>query len=193
MPEKDNENKLIEDLHKGDSIAFDELYRLYYNKVYSFSYRYLQNKHDAEEVVQELFIKVWNSREKLKDIKNLNAWLFTIAFNQIRKIFRNMAMEKRKLETYVISSVFDNSSVISEVEFNDLMTKAGDIIDKLPSRQKTVLLLSIREGLSSTEISGKLNINKRTVENHLSNARAFLKKVFKEEHLIPLIILWLLL
>lgn len=193
MPKKSIETKLIRDLIKGDSRAFDEIYRLYYNKIYSLSYRYLQNKHDAEDVVQELFITVWSSREKLKDIKNLNAWLFTITFNQIRKIFRNMAMEKRKLETYAISSVFDDNSVISEVEFNDLMTKAGDIIDKLPSRQKTVLLLSIREGLSSTEISGKLNINKRTVENHLSSARAFLNKVFKEEHLIPLIILWLLL
>jgi len=192
MPEKDIENKLIDDLLKGDSWAFDELYRLYYNKVYSFSYKYLQTKHDAEDVVQELFITVWNSREKLKDIKNLNAWLFTIAFNQIRKIFRNMAMEKKKLETFAISSVFEDSSVISEVEFNDLMSKAGNIIDKLPPRQKTVLLLSIREGLSSTEISDQLSINKRTVENHLSSTKAFLKKVFKEEHLIPLIILWLL-
>jgi RNA polymerase sigma-70 factor (ECF subfamily) len=193
MPEKNTEHKLIRDIIKGDSHAFDELYKQYYNKVYSFSYRYLQSKQDAEEVIQDVFITVWNSRENLKEIKNLNAWLFTITFNQIRKVFRNMAMEKRKLDTYAISSLFDDNSVISEVEFNDLMEKAGDIIERIPSRQKTVLLMSIKDGLSSTEISGKLNLSKRTVENHLSNARAFLKKVFREQHIIPLAILWFLL
>jgi RNA polymerase sigma-70 factor (ECF subfamily) len=193
MPEKDNDNKLIQNLIKGDSLAFDELFRKYYNKIYSFSYRYLQNKQDAEEVVQEVFITVWKIREKLKEIKNLNSWLFTITFNQIRKIFRNMAIEKRKLETVAMSSVFEEDSVLTEIEFNDLMSKAGEIIERIPKKQKTVLLLSIRDGLSSSEISSKLKINKRTVENHLSNARAYLKKVFNEEHLIPLVILWFLL
>ena len=56
---------------EGDSLAFDEVYRQYYNKTYSFAYRYLQNKQDAEEVVQEVFIAVWNRRDKLKEIKNL--------------------------------------------------------------------------------------------------------------------------
>ena len=193
MPEKDTEHKLIRDIIKGDSHAFDELYKQYYNKVYSFLYRYLQSKQDAEDVIQDVFITVWNSREKLKEIKNLNAWLFTITFNQIRKVFRNMAMEKRKLDTYATSSLFDDNSVISEVEFNDLMEKAGDVIERIPSRQKTVLLMTIKDGRSSTEISGILNISKRTVENHLSNARAFLKKAFREQYIIPLVILWFLL
>ena len=187
------ESKLIQELIRGDSFAFDELYGHYYNKVYSFSYKYLQNKQDAEEIVQVVFIKVWENRDKLKEIRSLNAWLFTITFNEIRKTFRKMAMERQKLEKMNLSPVFEDNSVLSEIEFNDLMTRAGDIINRIPSRQKTVLLLSIKEGLTSTEISRKLNISKRTVENHLSNARRVLKKVFKEQHLIPLVILWFLL
>jgi len=163
----------------------------YYNKIYSFSFRYLQNRQDTEGVVQEVFIILWNSREKVKDIKNLNAWLFTVTFNQIRKIFRNIAIEKRIMETVTISSIFDDTSVISEIEFNDLKKKAEHIIERLTPRRKKVLLLSIREGLSSTEISRKLRITKRTVENHLSSSRVFLKNAFKEEHLIPLVVLWL--
>ncbi|MCK5137754.1 MAG: RNA polymerase sigma-70 factor [Bacteroidales bacterium] len=188
-----DEQKLIKNLIKGDSFAFDELYKQYYNQIYSFSFRYLQNKQDAEGVVQEVFIKVWNSQDKLKEINNMNAWLFTITFNQIKMIFRNMAIERRKMETVAISSIFEDHSAISEIEFNDLMEKAEDIIERLPSRQKSVIKLSIKEGLTSIEISKQLGINKRTVENHLSSARAFLKKVFKEENLIPLVIYWLLL
>ena len=193
MPITNSEHQLIKSLIKGDSLAFDELYKQYYNKVYSFSFRYLQNKQDAEGVVQEVFIKVWNNRKHLNEIKNLNAWVFTITFNQIKKIFRNLAIEKRNMEKVAISAVFDDNSVISEVEFNDLMAKAEDIIERLPSRQKTAFNLSFKEGLTSKEISGQLGIHKRTVENHLSSARDFLKKVFKEENLIPLVIYWLLL
>lgn len=193
MPNKDNENTLIQNLIRGDASSFDGIYKQYYNKVYSFSYRYLQNTQDAEGVVQEVFISLWNNRDKLREVRNLNAWLFTVTFNQIRKIFRNMAIEKRKMKTYAMSSLFDDSSTVSAIEFNDLMEKAEDIIERLPHRQKTVLLLNLKDGLSSNEISRKLKITKRTVENHLSSARAFLKKVFKKEHLIPLIIYWLLL
>ncbi len=193
MVKVDDDHKLIINLYKGDTFSFDEIYKQYYNKVYSFSHKHLQNQQDAEEVVQEVFIKLWNTRGKLKKIKNLNAWLFTVTFNQIRKIFRNMAIEKNNLNIAAISSLFEDSSVISEVEFNDLMEKAEGIIERLPRRQKTVLLLSVRDGLSSTEISRKLSINKRTVENHLYSGRAFLRRVFKEENLIPIVVLWLLL
>jgi len=193
MPNKNIEKIRIQKIIEGDASAFDELYKQYYNQVYSFSFRYLQNKQDAEGVVQEVFIKVWNNHDKLKEIKNLNAWLFTITFNQIKKIFRNLAIEQRNMEKIAISAVFEDNSVISEVEFHDLMAKAEDIIERLPSRQKTAFKLSFKEGLTSIEISKKLGINKRTVENHLSSARAFLKKVFKEKNLIPLVIYWLLL
>jgi RNA polymerase sigma-70 factor (ECF subfamily) len=193
MPGKDLDKKLIQDLIKGDSFAFDELYVHYYNKTYNFSYRYLQNKQDAEEVVQEVFISVWNNREKLKKITNLNAWLFTITYNQVRKVFRNIELGKKKIEDLAMSKVFEDNPTLSEVEYNDLISQAGDIIQRIPTRQKDVLLLSIKEGLSTTEISTKLNISKRTVENHLSSARAYLRKVFKDEHLIPIVILWFLL
>ena len=191
MPEQDIEQRFIQDFIRGDSSAFDEIYKHYYNKVYSFSFRYLKNRQDAESIVQEVFIILWNNREKVKDIKNLNAWLFTVTFNQIRKIFRNRAMDKRKMETVANSLFFNDTSAISEIEFYDLMQKVEHIIERLPPRQKKVLLLSIREGLSSTEISRNLRITKRTVENHLSSSRAFLKRAFKEEHLIPLVVLWL--
>lgn len=193
MKEAMDDHQMIRDLANGDSTAFDKFYALYCDKVYSFSFRYLQNRGDAESVVQEVFIKVWNSREKLKDIENLNAWIFTVTFNEIRKIFRNMAIEKRHMEGFTLSTIFDHNPVSSEVEFNDLMAKAENIIDRLPFRQRSAFMLSFKEGLTSKEISNQLSINKRTVENHLSSARAFIRKVLKEENLIPLVIFCLLL
>jgi RNA polymerase sigma-70 factor (ECF subfamily) len=192
MPEKDKEKELVKGLIRGDAASFDGLYNLYCQKVYSFSYRYLQNVQDAEGVVQETFITLWDQREKLGEIKNLNAWLFTVTFNLIRKHFRSMETSRRNLEVIAMTSLFESSPTLSTVEYDDLMEKAEEVIERLPRRQKEVLLLNIREGLNSSEISEKLKIHKRTVENHLSSARAFLRKVFRDEHLIPGLLFWLL-
>ena len=192
MQEKEREQRLIEALILGSAASFDELYEIYHNKVYSFSFRYLQDVHEAESLVQEVFFRLWSHREQLGEIKNLRAWLFTMTFNLIRQYFRDLAIERRGMQKYAESALFEHSPTLSTVEFNDLMEKAEAIIERLPRKQKTVLLLSIRDGLSSKEISEKLRINKRTVENHLSSARAFLKKVLKEENLITLLLCWIL-
>lgn len=188
----DKESQLIADLISGDAVAFDELYQIYHNKVYAFSYKYLQNQQESEGVVQEVFIKLWNSRGKMEEIRNLNAWLFTVTFNQIRKIFRNLEIEKRNLEGYAASLFTEDPGIHSTVEYNDLLEKTEVIIERLPPRQKEVLRMNMRYGLTGKEIADKLNINKRTVENHLSSARAFLKQALKEEKLIPLLLCWIL-
>ena len=90
-------------------------------------------------------------------------------------------------------SLLEDSTLLSELEFNDLLEKAKPLIEKLSPRQKSVLLLRSKEGLSSSEIAERLKINKRTAENHLTSAKALLMKMLKDEKLIPVILLWLLL
>lgn len=193
MSENNPEHKLIQNLIKGDAYSFDEIFRTYNEKLYAFSLKNLKNKEEAEGVVQEVFYNLWEGRSKLQGIKNLNAWIFTICFNIIRKRFRQFARERVHLQKFTEIALSDDNTTITEIEYNDLLKKAEDIIEKLPERQKNVFNLSKKEGLSNTEISKKLNITNKTVENHLTKAKAFIKKNLVDEHLIPLLFFWLVL
>lgn len=187
MAAENNEHRLIQDLIKGDALSFDIIFTKYNKKVYAFSLKNLKNKEDAEGVVQEVFVNLWKDRAKLKEIEKLEAWIFAICFNTIRKHFRKLIRERKHLQKFAESSLWDDNSTVTEIEYNDLLEKAEKIIEKLPSRQKAVFLLSKREGLSNTEISGKLNITKKTVENHLTKAKSFIKKALVDEGLLSLL------
>ena len=187
MSEINSEKQLIKNLVKGDAFSFDEIFKRYNDKIYAFSFSNLKNQHDAEEVVQEVFLTLWKDRAKLKVLKSLDAWIFAICYNIIRKHFRNFARERKHLEKYSETALSYSTSTNIEVEYNDLLEKAEVIIEQLPRQQKTVFLLSKKEGLSNTEISNKLNITKKTVENHLTRSKAFLKKAFVDERLLSLL------
>lgn len=171
--------------------SFDALFEKYNKKVYAFSLSNLKNREDAEGVVQEVFLSLWKDRANLKKVKKLDAWIFSVAFNVIRKRFRKLAREKRHLDALADISLPHDNSTISEVEYNDLLEKADRIIEKLPPRQKRVFVMSRSEGLSNEEISKKLSITKKSVENHLTTAKSFLKEAFLDERLLTLLFFWL--
>ncbi len=193
MVDEDHEHILIKQLIRGDAFAFDEIYNRYNEKVYAFSISNLKNKEDAEGVVQEVFLNLWKDRARLKRLRNMEAWIFTISFNIIRKRFRKLARERIHNAKFSETSLSNDTTTLAEIEYNDLLEKADIIINKLPPRQKTIFLMSKKEGLSNTEISGKLNITNKTVENHLTRARTFLKKAFVEENLLTILFFWLFL
>ncbi len=191
MSETNDEHKLIKNVIKGDAFSFDEIFERFNDKVYAFSISNLKNKQDAEEVVQEVFYNLWKDRAKLKELKSLDAWIFAISFNIIRKHFRKLARDRKLFENFSETKLSQDNSTATEVEYNDLLEKAENIIEKLPTRQKNVYLLSKRQGLSNTEISTKLNITKKTVENHLTTAKAFLKRALVDERLLSILFFWL--
>lgn len=167
--------EIIKRFKQGDPEAFDQIFEKYYRKVYAFSLSNLRNKEDAEGAVQDVFYNLWKDRAKLQELKDLEAWIFSICLNIIRKHFRRLAVEKKHLKTYAESYLDSYFTTDAEVEYRDLMEKTDEIIEKLPPRQKTIFLLSRREALSNLEISEKLNISVRTVDNQLTRARAFLR------------------
>lgn len=186
MPFSDNELNLLKNLIQGDAISFEVIYKNYNRKIYNFSLRYVKNKEDAEGIVQEVFLKLWENSSRLKKDSNLNAWLFTVTFNAIRKHFRKLAVEKKHLDGYARQMGKENED-ISEAEYYDLLEKATHLIDKLPPQQKKVFLLRKEKGLSSAEIAQELKLSRKTVDNHLNRARSFLKKAMMEEGLLSIL------
>ncbi len=177
LEENNLTQELLLRLKNGDMLAFDRIYRHYSHKLYSFVFKILKNEAEAEDIVQEVFVKIWESRDRLEDHKLLNSFVFTIAYNHSIDLIRKRINNSKYLEHLKNSSVFqNNATTISEVEYNDLNEQVEKLISNLPARQKQVYQLHREKGLTYPEIAEQLGISKNTVENHMVKALKYLRQ-----------------
>lgn len=176
MPHDHDDKLLVIKLKQGDVLSFDDIFEKYHKKVYYFALSYLKNKEEAEDVVQEVFMNIWKYREQINEYYIFSKYLFKITYNSTCKIFRKQASDKRHLEEILKNMSVEDDSTKIDIEFNNLVETTNHLINKLPFRQKNILMLSIKEQLSTEQIAEKLNISKKTVENHLAMARSSLRK-----------------
>ncbi|WP_159523685.1 RNA polymerase sigma-70 factor [Sunxiuqinia indica] len=171
---------LIRQLNKGDIDAFNKLFDLYSSKLYHFSLGYLKSREDSEELVQDIFCKLWDNRKLIKENHDFKAYLFTIAFNYIKKHFRSKAI----INKYVnYTSGTQTSFMEDDVNYPSLKNLVDDLVEKMPEKRRAVFIKSRFEGKSNSDISEELNISKSTVENHLNLALRFLRNNIGTENL----------
>jgi len=145
------------------------------NKLFRFALRLLNNEDDAKDVVQEVFIRVWNSREKLKEIQNLEAWCM--------RITKNIALDKMKSSYYKNTGGLENHNHILSSEetpyqttmVNDTIINIQNLISGLPEKQRDVIQLRDIEGYSYKEICEILTLDMSQVKINLFRARQTLK------------------
>ena len=169
------EKELIVALKQGGKEAFTTLYQQYWRQVYNFSRLYLLNQSATEEVVQEVFIKVWESREFMREDDNFKGLLFIITRNLIFNRHRKHLNEDFYKVT-VLSAIEDPYDVEEEIDAKDLSRYIDTLIDELPERRREIFNLSRKEHKSYKEIAQILHISEKTVENQISEALKFLKK-----------------
>lgn len=167
--------KYVTDLKNGDRRAFELIYRIYWAKVYNFASLYLTVKEDIEEVVQDVFIKLWEKRKLISCSKNFEGYLFIITRNTLFNSQRD-----RHTELFLRYTVFESiekgySHIEDEVEGAELTRIVNELLNELPPRQKEVFLLSRKEHLTYKEISDRLKISVKTVENHIGKTLNFFK------------------
>ena len=163
------ERQIIKSLKEGDREAFSMLYKQYWEKVYHFCGLYLNNRDVAEDVVQEVFIKVWESREFIREDDNFKGLLFVITrnliFNQHRK---NVNEDFYKMT--VLSAMETSYDLEEEITAYNLGEYIDHLIEELPERRRVIFNLSRKEHKSYKEIAFQLNISEKTVENQISEA-----------------------
>lgn len=163
-------------LKEGNMVAFDTIYEKYCRRLFGFVIRYVKQEPDAEEIVQDVFVKIWENREKINAYSSFESYLFTISYNSAISLLRKRIHEKKYLEHLKhIQQEYIAPELTDELYFNELNSKIQSLLSELTPRQKEIFLLSREQGLTHDEIAKKLGISINTVKNHMVSVLSFLK------------------
>lgn len=169
--------ELVKLLKKGDTTAFDDIYYKYCKKLHAFVMMYLKQEEDAEGVVQEVFVKIWQSRGKIDINASFESFLFTIAYNATMSLLRKRMSEAKSREYLKsLQQIQSSEEIIEKLHLQELNQKVQSLLNQLTPRQKEIYFLSREECLTHGEIAKKLNISESTVNNHLVTILKYFKR-----------------
>ena len=181
------DQQILEHLAKNDVQAFDFLYNKYFSKLYGAVYKRLQNRELTEEVVQELFISLWERRGVLTISTTIETYLFSsVKYLVIAQYKKNNLFEK--YSNSLNPEVNDTNFTEQVIAFDELNAAYQNSLKLLPERCREIFLLK-RTGLSQREISEKMDISEKTVENQMTKALKILREALSDYTV--LVVLWL--
>jgi RNA polymerase sigma-70 factor (ECF subfamily) len=171
-----HEKKLLCGTRDGSIFSFEALYKLYRRKIYGFSLKYLQNRAEAEDVVQSVFVNLWEHSKTLDENQPIKSYIFKATVNQIYNIYKRRAIRSKYIDYEQMR--FDNfsNSTYDQVLYHDLENSINKIISTLPSQQQKIFILSRNKYFSHKEIAKKLDISVRTVENQIYRTLKIIRK-----------------
>ena len=174
------EKELVKKLKEGDSFAFEVLFYKYRNKIKGFALKIVPAQIDPEEIVQEVFVRVWLKKEAIDPEKDFQSYLFSIAKHLVLDHLKSAV--NRKL--YFVGEHFQQDLLVEDgLEASiseESEVKLQKLINEIPERRREIFRLSRFEGLSYKQIAERLNISENTVDSQIRNALAFLRKEFRK-------------
>lgn len=183
IPLKHNDHLAVENLQKGYVKAFDDLFNKYSSRLFSFSLKYLKSNEEAEEVVQEVFLYIWDKKDGLKPDQSFNSYIFTIAYNIIKKHFLKKTRDNAFKNDLIYSLLQQENKLDQIIDYKFLLEKVESYIKSLPTRRKEIFLKRKYDGLSVKQIAEELGISPNTVENQLASAQKQIQEELKKEKL----------
>lgn len=166
-------------LKNGDRAAFDQFYENYCGHIYNFICTILYNRDLAEDLTQELFLKIWERRSEIDPENNFQAYIFLIARNLVYKESRRLLLNARFLNAMHGKLTDKDSSTEHALDLRFTGEYYESLIEQLPPARKQIYLLRSKQGLSIREIARKLLLSEKTIENQLYQANLFLRSRIK--------------
>ena len=180
-----NEKELLALIAKGDEIAFSKLFFQFKDRIYSIAFKLTKSTIAAEEIVQEVFLKIWLKRASLTEIENFSAYLFIIARNDVYKGLKQIAQHHAPTSLSVDSHSFVNNNntadYLMEKEHCQVLHMA---IDRLPNQQRQVYQLVRDQGLKRNEVAIQLNLRPETVKFHLAQAMKNIRTFYMQYFMV---------
>lgn len=169
-----SDTNLIETLKRGDKKALTTLYDKYWKPLFISSYNILKNKEVCEEIIQDVFIEIWNKRSELEIKVSLQSYLYACVRYKVFYEFRKNTIIRVELFED-LNGRFHYATPETKVMYKELEQLIESIVGNLPQKCQNVYRLSRNEHLSHKEIAQQLNISTKTVENHITNALKVLR------------------
>ncbi|MFN8254582.1 MAG: RNA polymerase sigma-70 factor [Bacteroidales bacterium] len=178
---------LLIQLIDNNQAAFDELFRKYYRSLVLFALKITKNVEDAEEVVQDLFVILWEKRHHLEPIVSLKAYLYKSVFNNSVHLYKKSIKQGKTnlTEATVIEENFDN--LLEQTELEERIIQS---IEQLPAECRKIFKMSRFDELKNREIAEQLNISVKTVETQMTRALRYLRKHL-DDYIKILIMIWI--
>lgn len=178
-------------VQQGDEQAFRQLFGEFAPKIHPFVLKIVKNREQAEELVQEVFLKVWINRQSLSTIENPSSWIYRIASNMAINFFRRQEVDRRALAE--IGKNISEQSMTTVQEFNakELQALIKEAVNQLPPQRKLIYQLIREEGLSRKEVAARLQLSENTVRNQVSISLQTIQQFIKKRsgYYIPLVLL----
>ena len=184
-----SEQRLIIELKRGSQKAFDDIYAMYSKRLFAYCLQYTKSVEDAEDIVQDVFVKLWINRENIRQEVTLRSLLFIMSKYSLINAYRsrvNSLLYEDYVATYMGAA--SENDMNSQLEYDDFVHHVKKILKDLPITQRSVVELSRIEQLNNKEIAEKLSLSEQTVKNQLSLGLKILREKLKEF----LTLLWML-
>lgn len=190
MPrDMNDEINLIFLLKQGSHKAFNKIYRMYAKRLYAYCLQFTKSPEDAEEIVQDVFVKLWTNRTSIKQEETLKALLFVMTKRCVISAFRSKINQPAYEEYVNCNEVMRGGDAGRQLEYREWFEKFKKAVKELPVTQQKVIILSKIKELSNKEIARQLALSEQTVKNSLSAGLKKLKAKLTEMYFLFLLLI----
>ena len=170
------EQHILREIARGNIKAFEQLFFDYQPRLVYFLVGLTHDKEVSRDIAQDLFLTLWKDRVKLKDVRSFSSYLFQMARFTVYDYFDRLAVSEKYTNEFLLEASVSQSE--EEALFaRELQSIISRTVEQMSPQRKLIYQMSREQGLSNDEVATRLNISKRTVENHLTAALAILRKV----------------
>lgn len=189
-----DEKELLKLASSGNEKAFTYLFHQHKNKLFGYLFRLTNSQEITEDIIQDIFLKLWKDKSELINIVQFDAYLFRMAKNQAINSFKNIARQTLLYAEYFDTLSIEDYSTDNLLQFDETQKLLNQIIETLPPQQKLVFKLSREQHLKHDEIAQMLNLSPNTVKNHIIQAINTIKQKLKYQAALSLFYLfWIML
>jgi RNA polymerase sigma-70 factor (family 1) len=172
LPVHHMDTELLNRLRANDAEAFEKIYKKYWQNLYQTAFSILKDKQASEDIIQDLFIQLWNKRATISVTVSLNAYLTASIKHEVFRVIRKRIAE---MDSNEVIQADKNYNAQELIEYKEFLAHTQQLISKLSMKCQEVFVLSREDQYSHKEIAEQLKISSKTVENHIGKALGILK------------------
>jgi RNA polymerase sigma-70 factor (ECF subfamily) len=166
----ENEQALLQLIAGGDENAFATLFHHYQQHLLRVVYQYVKSQALSEEIVQDVFLKIWTGREKLPEVQQFRSWLFILTRNYILNYLKKMAHEQAVRHAWMAEVPYTGIEADTGVRKHQMAELLHEAVNRLPEQQQKVFRLAREANLTYDQIAERLQLSPHTVRTHMSKA-----------------------